>query len=94
MDNGGAACVDKNRYRWLKRITAFRIAWTRGNERTVGFNIETSEDNVTFTQRLSKSTSGTTEEFEDYDITDVNGRYVRINVLNKFAEKHGVDKGD
>jgi hypothetical protein len=65
----------------LKKISSFRIAWTRGNERTVGFNIETSEDNITFTQRLSKSTSGATEDFEDYDVTDVNGRYVKINVL-------------
>lgn len=65
----------------LKKITSFRIAWTRGNERTVGFNIETSEDNATFSQRLAKSTSGATEDFEDYDITDVNGRYVKINIL-------------
>ena len=65
----------------LKKIASFRIAWTRGNERTVGFNIETSEDNITFTERLSKSTSGATEDFEDYDITDVNGRYVKVNVL-------------
>ena len=65
----------------LKRISSLRVAWTRGNERTYGFNIETSEDNATFIERLSKSTSGATEEFEDYDLIDVNGRYVRINVL-------------
>ena len=46
-----------------------------------GLTLETSVDNITFTERLSKSTSGATEDFEDYDITDVNGRYVKVNVL-------------
>jgi hypothetical protein len=65
----------------LKKIAYARIAWTRGNERTVSFNIETSGDNITFTQILSKSSSGNTEDFEQYDFTDHNARYVKINVL-------------
>ena len=65
----------------VKRISYLRIAWTRGNERTVGFNIETSEDNITFTQRLNKTSTGLTEEFEQYDFTDINGRYVMVNIL-------------
>jgi hypothetical protein len=59
-----------------------KIAWNRGNERTMGFNIEVSEDNAAFNQVFSGSSSGTTDQLERYDFTDINARFVRINVIS------------
>ena len=57
-----------------------RIAFTRGDERTVGFNVELSEDNIAYNTVFTGSSSGLTEGFERFDFTDNNARFVRINV--------------
>lgn len=59
-----------------------KIAFTRGDERTVGFNIELSEDNATWTQVFTGSSSGLTADLQRFDFIDTNARFVRINVTS------------
>jgi hypothetical protein len=57
-----------------------KIAFTRGDERTVGFNIELSEDNQNWGTIFTGNSSGLTEGLERFDFTDTNARFVRVNV--------------
>ena len=66
----------------LRTVGYVRIAFYRGNERTVSFNIELSADNQAFSQVSSGSSSGTTTDFERFDFTDANARFVRVNVIS------------
>ena len=59
-----------------------KIAFTRGDERTVGFNIELSEDNTTWNTVFTGSSSGLTADLQRFDFTDTNARFVRINVTS------------
>jgi F5/8 type C domain-containing protein len=65
-----------------KTLHFVKIAWYKGNERVMGFNIETSSDGTSFTNQFTGSSMGTTAEFEMYNFTDVVCRYVRINVTS------------
>ena len=66
----------------LKKIGYVRIAWFRGNERVIGFNIELSEDNSNWNSVFSGTSTGTSAAFERYDFTDRNARFVRVNLVS------------
>lgn len=64
-----------------REIDKVGISWYKGAERTNNFTISTSDDNQTFSQKFSGTSSGTTEAIETYDISpNVTARYVRITV--------------
>ena len=63
-----------------KSLCSVDISWYRGNERTNTFTISVSDDGKSFTNVFSGKSSGTTTDFEKYDIKDTNARYVRITV--------------
>ena len=65
-----------------KTVGFVKIAWTKGEQRTVGFNIELSEDNAGWNTAFSGNSTGRTAELEEYDFTDTNARFVRINVTS------------
>ena len=66
----------------LYGVAYLRIAWFRGAERTIGFTIHLSEDNATFTEVFNGASSGSTNDFERYDFTDTNARFVMVNVTS------------
>jgi hypothetical protein len=63
-----------------KHICSVNIAWYKGNERQNNFIISTSKDGVTYTKVLEKKSSGTTLNFEKYNLPDTNARYIKITV--------------
>lgn len=64
-----------------KAIDKVGISWYKGAERTNDFVISTSDDNTTFADKFTGTSSGTTEAIETYDISpDVTARYVKITV--------------
>ncbi|MGB8163073.1 MAG: discoidin domain-containing protein, partial [Nitrososphaeraceae archaeon] len=72
-----------------KNICSVKIAWYKGNERQNNFVISTSTDGIKFSNILSSKSSGSTLNFEKYDIADTNARYIRItvngNTQNSYA---------
>lgn len=63
-------------------ICAVGVAWYQGNARTNYFFISTSQDGNTFSSGVNiLKSSGTTTAIENYSITIVNARYVRITVF-------------
>lgn len=56
------------------------IAWYRGNERVINFTISVSNDSETWMPLIVKSSSGTSSEFESYDLPDIAARYLQITV--------------
>lgn len=62
----------------VRTLSHARIAWFKGTQARVSFELQTSLDGVTFTPVLSGQSSGTTAAFETYDFPDVSARYLRI----------------
>ena len=71
------------------KICDIKIAWYKGTERQNNFIISNSTDGIKFTNIFSGKSSGTTLNFEKYNMTDVNGRFIRItvngNTQNSYA---------
>jgi F5/8 type C domain len=63
-----------------KNICSVDIAWYKGNERRYNFVIATSTDGITFANKLTGTSSGTTLNSEKYTIASTNARYVRVTV--------------
>ena len=63
-----------------KTLIYVKIAWYKGDERTMGFNIETSNDGSTWANAFTGESMGNTTALEMYNFTDIQCRYVRINV--------------
>ena len=61
-----------------KTVGSVQIAWYSGNTRTTRFQIFTGTSTGSLTKVFDNSSSGTTTNYETYDFTDVNARYVRI----------------
>jgi hypothetical protein len=59
-------------------IDTVSIAFFRGDERHAFFDIEVSDDNVTWTQVYSGQSSGTTLSFEDFSFSEVTVSHFRI----------------
>lgn len=62
------------------KICDIKIAWYKGTERQNNFVISNSTDGIKFTNIFSGKSSGTTLNFEKYNMTDVSGRFIRITV--------------
>jgi hypothetical protein len=63
----------------VEEVSAVRIAWYKGNERTARFDVDVSSDDSSWTTVLADAeSSGTTLDLETYDFADVSARYVRI----------------
>ncbi|MDQ0896690.1 S-layer homology domain-containing protein [Paenibacillus sp. V4I7] len=63
----------------IKRVGYVGIGFYKGDVRSTNFEIETSEDGTTWTQRFSGSSKGTTTTMQAFDIPDTDARYVRIS---------------
>ena len=63
-----------------KTVCSVDISWYNGNQRQNTFEIAVSNDGNTFTKIFSSKSSGTTTAAEKYDVTDSQGRYVKITV--------------
>jgi hyaluronate lyase len=63
----------------VKEVSAVRIAWYKGDERTSRFDVDVSSDDSNWTTVLADAeSSGTTLGLETYDFADAAARYVRI----------------
>jgi hypothetical protein len=62
----------------IQAIASVDIAFYAGDLRSSLFDIEVSNDDSIWTKVFSGSSSGTTTEFETFDLTGATGRYVRI----------------
>lgn len=86
-----------------RTVGSVSLAWHQGNTRRSTFDVQTSGDGTSWTTVLSRRvSSGTTTGFENYDVTDRAGRYVRVvgheNTVNDWtsileAIVHGPDGG-
>lgn len=78
-----------------KTVTKVTMAFYKGSERTAQFNIQASKDGTTWTTAYSGISSGTTNQQETYDFSDMSARYVRIlgygNTQNNFNSITEVD---
>jgi len=63
-----------------KTVCSVDIIWYNGNQRQNTFEIAVSNDGNTFTKIFSSKSSGTTTAAEKYDVTDSQGRYVKVTV--------------
>ncbi len=61
-------------------LCSVNVYWYRGNERTTDFIILISNESNSFTDVLTHSSTGSTSDFEGYNLPDVVARYVRIIV--------------
>jgi hypothetical protein len=61
-------------------LCSINISWYKGNERTIDFTISASNDSNSFTDVLTHTSTGSTLDFEGYNLTDIVSRYVRITV--------------
>lgn len=59
-------------------ITRLRIAFLQGDSRVYRFDIELSEDGNRWRKVFSGTNTGTTAEFETFDMGDRPARYVRL----------------
>jgi uncharacterized protein YxeA len=69
----------------IKNICSVDIAWYNGNARQYHFVIATSTDGVTFTNKFSGDSSGTTLNSQKYTFSATNARYVRVTVNGNTA---------
>jgi hypothetical protein len=87
---------------WLKAdlgsvtvLTLVKISWYLGHQRKYNYVIETSLDNVVWTNVKSGASSGLTESPEIYDFTNIQGRYVRVTVNgNNINNEAGIYEFD
>ena len=63
-----------------RKICSINVAWYNGNTRQNHFVIATSTDGTTFTNILSRDSSGTTTSSEIYSVPSTNARYIRVTV--------------
>ncbi|SEG66944.1 chondroitinase-B domain-containing protein [Paenibacillus sp. UNC499MF] len=78
----------------LRKVSYIKIAFLSGDTRTSTFDIQTSADNVTFTNAKTNVTSSLNTQLQTFDFTDVSSaRYVRIvghgnsaNLWNSYTE--------
>jgi hypothetical protein len=64
------------------------ISWYRGNLRVNTFTISASENGQIFETIFEGQSSGTTTAAEQYDVVDVNARYVRITVTGNTENNY------
>ena len=62
------------------KLCSINVSWYKGNERTTDFTISGSNDSNSFTDVLTRTSAGSTPDFEGYNLPDIVSRYVRITV--------------
>jgi F5/8 type C domain/Bacterial Ig domain len=67
------------------------IAWDNGDETSYNFVISTSRDGTTFTDTLRGTSSGITEALEEYELANVDSRFIRITVFGNSDDKDSED---
>lgn len=60
------------------QVGGVRIAWHRGDERTVDFQVLVSADGQRFSKAFSGTSSGRTRDFETYTFSPRTARYLRV----------------
>ncbi|TNJ62313.1 DNRLRE domain-containing protein [Paenibacillus hemerocallicola] len=82
-----------------RTVRSVSLAWYRGKERTSSFDIDVSADGASWTNVYSGSSSGLSEELENYGTGDHSARYVRIvghgnsqNLFNSITEARVYDR--
>lgn len=107
FDTRWSAYADTSAGQWIKYdlgsakpVDEVKIAFYLGNERTTDFQIHTSTDGSSWTQKVNDSSSGNTTGFESFTFASTSARYVRItgfgNSSNDWVsitevEIHGAD---
>jgi len=60
-------------------LSHIKVAFYKGDQRTTTFQIDGSQDNVTFSNLVAKGeSSGFTSDFEYFEINDIKVKYIRI----------------
>ena len=62
----------------LKSVSALKIAWYKGDERTAGFDVLVGSSTADLIQVHSGFSSGSTLELQTYEFSDTDAQYVRI----------------
>lgn len=62
------------------RVSSVSVRWRGGAHRATRFRIATSQDGRTWSRARGGVSSGTTAEYETYDVRDRSARYVRVTV--------------
>jgi hypothetical protein len=62
------------------KLCSINVSWYKGNERTTDFTVSASNDSNSFTDVLTHTSTGSTLDFEGYNMPDIVSRYVRITV--------------
>ena len=63
----------------IKELDKLYLAYYSGAARKTHFRVEVSEDGETYTSVIADGyTSGETDEFEEYDLGGIRGRYIKI----------------
>ncbi|CAH0525394.1 polysaccharide lyase family 7 protein [Vibrio hippocampi] len=67
----------------VQSITDVAVAWGKGDDRTHRFEIRTlaDESSNSWTKVYSGTSSGLSETYENYDVTDIDARWVRIKIF-------------
>ena len=61
-------------------LCSINVSWYKGNERTTDFTISASNDGNSFTDVLTHTSTGSTPDFEGYNLPGIVSRFVRITV--------------
>lgn len=74
-------------------VAGVKIAWHRGDERTIDFRVQLSTDGRSFNEAYSGRSSGRTRDFETFSFSPAKARYVRVasngnsdNAWNSISE--------
>jgi endo-1,4-beta-D-glucanase Y len=74
-------------------VSSVKIAWYSGDVRSEVFDVQVSDDGVSWTTVLQAASSGTTTALETFDFTDTSARFVRflchgntVNLWNSITE--------
>ena len=62
-------------------VDYIRVAFLKGDERTFKFSYWISDDGVEWEKMGAKTSSGNTEDLEEFDLNNSTGRYLRIEFL-------------
>jgi hypothetical protein len=70
-----------------KTVCNLDISWNKGDERKYSFQLASSNDDKSFTDIYSGSSSGKTLDPEQYDIPDTKSRYLKLTLTDSGSKK-------
>lgn len=75
------------------QINTIKIALSNGDLSPISFEFSTSDDNIAFNQLGdSVQSSGLTQQFESYELTNASGRYLKIDTNFSNAENAAISE--